>query len=72
MENKNRNIFGLHGITGMLIITVILISILAFLTILAIKTQNSVANKPYSLQDITNVEQKSSVEIQNKTIVIKE
>ncbi len=51
MENTNRNVFGLHGITGLLIATVLLVAILAVLTILGIQAQQDVANKPY---EITN------------------
>ena len=46
MENTNRNVFGLHGITGMLIATVLHLSILAVLTVLGISAQQEVANKP--------------------------
>jgi len=49
MENTNRNVFGLHGITGMLIATVLLLSILTGLTIWAISAQQEVANKPYEI-----------------------
>jgi hypothetical protein len=49
MENTNRNVFGLHGITGMLIATVLLLSILAGLTVWGISAQQKVANKPYEI-----------------------
>ncbi len=49
MENTNRNVFGLHGITGMLIATVLLLSILAGLTVWGISAQQEVANKPYEI-----------------------
>jgi succinate dehydrogenase/fumarate reductase cytochrome b subunit len=51
MDNLNRNVFGLHGITGMLIATVLLISILVVLTIWAISAQREVANKPYQIEN---------------------
>lgn len=51
MENTNRNIFGLHGITGMLIATVLLLSILAGLTMWGISAQQAVADKPYTITD---------------------
>lgn len=51
MENTNRNVFGLHGIAGMLIATVLLISILVVLTILGLKAQQEVANKPYEIKN---------------------
>ena len=49
MENTNRNIFSLSGITGMLIATVLLLSILTVLTYMGIKEQQRVANKPYDI-----------------------
>lgn len=51
MENTNRNVFGLHGITGMLIATVLLLSILVGLTVWGISAQQAVANKPYKITD---------------------
>jgi len=51
MENTNRSVFGLNGVTGMLIATVLLLSILAGLTIWGIKAQQEVANKPYIIKD---------------------
>ena len=51
MENTNRNVFGLHGITGMLIATVLLLSILAVLTVFGLKAQQAVADKPYAIKD---------------------
>ncbi len=49
MDNTNRNVFGLNGIAGMLIATVLLISILVVLTIWGLKAQQEVANKPYEI-----------------------
>ncbi|MBL0687496.1 MAG: DUF4006 family protein [Sulfurospirillum sp.] len=60
MNNANRNIFGLHGITGMLIATVLLLSILVCFTIWGIDAQREVANKPY---EITNPQ---AIEMINK------
>ena len=51
MENTNRNVFGLHGISGMLIAVVLLLSILAFLSILALKTQNATAQQSYEIKN---------------------
>ena len=45
MENTNRNVFGLHGVTGLLIATGLLLAILAALTYYAIKLQQEVAQK---------------------------
>ena len=39
MENTNRSVFGIHGVTGMLIATVLLLSILGVLTYLGILAQ---------------------------------
>lgn len=51
MENTNRNVFGLDGIMGMLIATVLLLSILAVLTVWGISAQQEVANKPYKIEN---------------------
>jgi len=49
MENTNRGVFTLSGVTGMLIATVLLLSILVGLTVWGIKAQQEVANKPYTI-----------------------
>ncbi|WP_297575068.1 DUF4006 family protein [uncultured Campylobacter sp.] len=72
MENQNRNVFGLHGVTGMLIATVLLLSILVGLTIWGIKVQQEVADKPYTLQNPQDVHMKSNMDVAKKTMVIKE
>jgi len=46
-ENTNRSVFGLNGVTGMLIATVLLLAILAFLTVWGLKVQRVSAQKPY-------------------------
>lgn len=51
MENTNRHVFSIHGVTGMLIATVLLISILVTLTYFGIMTQQSVADKPYTIKN---------------------
>jgi len=51
MDNTNRNVFGLHGITGMLIATVLLLSILAGLTVWGISAQQEAATKPYEIKN---------------------
>jgi len=56
MENKNRNIFALNGISGFLIAVVLLLSILAVLTYVGIGLQKEVATKPYSLKDAASIE----------------
>ncbi len=47
-ENTKRALFGLSGITGMLIATVLLLSILVVLTILAIKTEQAQSSNFYN------------------------
>jgi len=49
MENTNRNVFGLDGIAGMLIATVLLIGILIGLTIWGISAQRVAADMPYEI-----------------------
>jgi len=48
-ENTNRSVFGLNGITGMLIATVLLLSILGGLTVWNIGVQQDNATKFYSV-----------------------
>ena len=49
--NENRSVFSLHGVTGMLIATVLLLSILAGLTVLGLGVQNANAQNFYKIQD---------------------
>ncbi len=53
-ENTNRAVFGLNGVTGMLIATVLLLSILAFLTVWGIGVQQGSATNPYDPTPITS------------------
>lgn len=70
MENKNRNIFALNGISGFLIAVVLLLSIAAVLTYIGIRSQQEVATKPYSLKDAASIQMKS---VDNaKHVIIKE
>ena len=70
MENKNRNIFALNGISGFLIAVVLLLSILAVFTYIGIGLQKEVATKPYSLKDAASIEMKS---VDNaKHVIVKE
>lgn len=48
---ENRSIFSLHGITGMLIATVLLLSILGFLTINALGVQQANASNFYQIEN---------------------
>ena len=70
MENKNRNILALNGISGYLVAVLLLLSILGVLTYIGIGLQKDVATKPYSLKDASSVEMKS---VDNaKHVIIKE
>ncbi|AKF25704.1 hypothetical protein YH65_10145 [Sulfurovum lithotrophicum] len=53
-ENTNRSVFGLSGVTGMLIATVLLLGILAFLTTWGIGVQQHSATNPYDPTPITS------------------
>ena len=70
MENKNRNIFALNGISGYLVAVLLLLSILGVITYIGIGLQKDVATKPYSLKDASSIEMKS---VDNaKHVIIKE
>ena len=68
MENTNRNAFGLHGTTGMLIATVLLISILVGLTIWGLKVQQAVADKPYKITDPQALKMRDTANANQKVI----
>jgi hypothetical protein len=53
-ENTRRGLFGLSGITGMLIATVLLLGILAFLVMSAIAVQQKEAKHFYDPTPITS------------------
>ena len=63
-ENTNRGVFGLHGVTGMLIATVLLLSILVVLTVWGLGVQQQSASNFYDPTPITgsleNVKQDST------------
>jgi succinate dehydrogenase/fumarate reductase cytochrome b subunit len=62
-ENTNRAVFGLHGVTGMLIATVLLLSILVVLTIWGIGVQKASASNFYNpapILDINNLKMNST------------
>lgn len=67
-ENKNRHIFSLSGITGMLIATLLLISILVGLTWWGILAQQSVAQTPYKLKDPAGIQMISTDNAKHKVI----
>ena len=53
-ENTNRAVFGLSGVTGMLIATVLLLAILVVLTIWGIGVQQKSASNFYDPTSITS------------------
>ncbi|MDV6018961.1 DUF4006 family protein [Campylobacter jejuni] len=68
MENNNRCVFSLSGVTGMLIATVLLLAILVVLTIWGLKAQQEVMQKPYSLKDVQSVKMLGSKEQDHRSI----
>ena len=61
MNENERGIFKLHGITGMLIATVLLLTILAVLTVSGLKVQQQEANNFYKInQDLNALKMNSS------------
>ena len=68
MENTNRSVFGIHGVTGMLIATVLLLSILGALTFFGLKAQQAVADKPYKITDPQALQMKDAANANQKTI----
>jgi hypothetical protein len=69
MNESERGIFALNGITGMLIATVLLLSILGGLTILGIGAQNNNATKTYNVdQSLEGLKFNSSSNHQLRTM----
>lgn len=61
MNENERGIFKLHGITGMLVAVVLLLSILAVLTVNGIKVQQNEASNFYKInQDLDALKMNSS------------
>lgn len=61
MNENERGIFKLNGITGMLIAVVLLLSILAVLTVNGIKVQQNEASNFYKInQDLNGLKMNSS------------
>ena len=52
---ENRSIFALHGITGMLIATILLLAVEGTLVFLAVTVQQDVAQDYYYIEDVKNV-----------------
>lgn len=59
-ENTNRNVFGLNGVTGMLIATVLLLTILAVLTVVGIGVQASQAQNYYEIDNASGLQMNNS------------
>ena len=53
--NENRNVFGLNGIAGMLIATVLLLTILAGLTVWGMAVQNANMTNYYEVKNETEI-----------------
>jgi len=53
---ENRSIFALHGISGMLIATVLLLAVEGTLVFLAIGAQKGAASEYYYIEDVKSVE----------------
>ncbi|OCX43150.1 hypothetical protein A7X81_07855 [Campylobacter ornithocola] len=70
MENSNRCVFSLSGVSGMLIATVLLLSILAGLTVWGLKAQQDVMQKPYKIENAEQIKMFDSK--REEHIVIKE
>lgn len=70
MENSNRCVFSLSGVSGMLIATVLLLTILAALTVWGLRTQQEVMQKPYKLENASEIKMFNSKEVDH--IIIKE
>jgi uncharacterized iron-regulated membrane protein len=67
-ENTQRNVWGLHGLTGFFIAVALLLSILAFLTVNAIRVQQATANQPYEIKNAMDIE-KISGETEKSVVV---
>ena len=74
MENQTRSVFGLGGVGGMLLTTVVLLSILVVLTVLGISAQQDVMQKPYEYDrsELADVKMLDSYETESKIMRSKE
>ena len=52
---ENRSIFALHGITGMIIATILLLAVEGTLVFLAVTVQQDVAQDYYYIEDVKSV-----------------
>lgn len=66
LNENERGIFSIHGITGMLIATVLLLSILGVLTILGLGAQQNQATNYYQVnQDLNGLKFNSKENLSN-------
>ena len=65
-ENKNRSMFGLHGLTGVAISVVGLLTILVFLQLMGILVQRRGAANPYDPTVIRDVNNLKMISVDNK------
>ena len=74
MENRNISVFGLGGVGGMLLTTVVLLSILVVLTVLGISAQQDVMQKPYEYDrsELAGVKMLDSYDTESKIMRSKE
>jgi len=63
--NENRSVFSIHGVTGMLIATVLLLSILVGLTIWNMSVQQNNAANYYEIQDEKSIKMFSTENIKH-------
>ncbi|MCK9374036.1 MAG: DUF4006 family protein [Sulfuricurvum sp.] len=66
---ENRSIFALHGITGMLIATVLLLSILAVLTTWGLGVQQGSATNFYQVENEKDIKMFSTESAQHRVNV---
>ncbi|MCR6584377.1 DUF4006 family protein [Campylobacter insulaenigrae] len=70
MENQNRCVFSLSGVSGMLVATILLLAILVGLTFWGLKTQQEVMQKPYKLENAEQIKMFNSKKEEH--IIVKE
>ena len=63
---ENRNIFALHGITGMLLATALVIALLVVFTILGLGVQQSKATDHYVIKDAKEIKMFAAENAQHK------
>lgn len=69
MENTNRGVFALDGVTGMLIATVLLLGILVYLSVLAMGAQQANADKFYKIENPKSIQEISTDSAAKRVIV---